>query len=48
MYKNPLINVALTLIEPLPVGIVFALVAAGTLSRKRPQAGGSAPAMKEA
>ena len=48
MYKNPVINVALTLIEPLPVGILFALVAAGTLSRKRPQAGGSAPAMKGA
>ena len=48
MYKNPLINAALTLIEPLPVGIVFALVAAGTLRRKRPRAGGSAPAMKGA
>ena len=48
MYKNPVINVAMTLIEPLPVGIVFALVAAGTLSRKRRQASGSAPATKGA
>ena len=45
MYKNPLIKVALTLIEPLPVGIIFALVAAGTLSRKRRQPDGSAPTM---
>jgi uncharacterized protein DUF4199 len=35
MYKNPLINIAFTLLEPLPVGILFTLVAAGVLSRKR-------------
>jgi hypothetical protein len=35
MYKNPLVNVALTLLEPLPVGLVFTLVTAGVLSRKR-------------
>jgi hypothetical protein len=35
MYKNPLINIALTLIEPLPVGLLFTLVSAGVLSRKR-------------
>ena len=35
MYKNPLVNIALTLLEPLPVGIVFTLVTAGVLSRKR-------------
>ena len=35
MYRNPLVNIALTLLEPLPVGIVFTLVAAGLLSRKR-------------
>jgi hypothetical protein len=35
LYKNPLVNVALTLIEPLPVGLVFTLVSAGILSRKR-------------
>jgi len=37
MYKNPLVNVALTFLEPLPVGIVFTLVTAGVLSRKRRQ-----------
>ncbi|MFI5206959.1 MAG: DUF4199 domain-containing protein [Gemmatimonadales bacterium] len=35
MYKNPLVNIALTLLEPLPVGIVFTLVTAVVLSRKR-------------
>ncbi len=34
-YKNPLINIAYTSIEPLPVGLLFALVTAGVLSRKR-------------
>jgi hypothetical protein len=35
MYKNPLVNIAITLLEPLPVGIVFALVTAGVLCRRR-------------
>jgi hypothetical protein len=35
MYKNPLINIAFTLLEPLPVGVVFALVTAGVLCRRR-------------
>lgn len=35
MYRNPLINSALTFMEPLPVGLVFALVSAGILSRRR-------------
>lgn len=35
MYKNPLVNIAFTLIEPLPVGLVFTVVSAGVLSRKR-------------
>ena len=35
LYKNPLVNIAITLLEPLPVGIVFTLVTAGVLSRKR-------------
>ena len=34
-YKNPLINIAYTTLEPLPVGLLFTLVAAGVLSRKR-------------
>ncbi|HEY6552694.1 MAG TPA: DUF4199 domain-containing protein, partial [Vicinamibacteria bacterium] len=39
MYKNPLVNVAITLLEPLPVGLVFTLVSAGVLSRKRRASG---------
>ena len=35
MYKNPLMNVAFTFLEPLPVGILLTLVTAGVLSRKR-------------
>ena len=42
MYKNPAINAALTLTEPLPVGLIIALVSAGVLSRrKKSPAGGS-------
>jgi hypothetical protein len=35
MYRNPAINAALTFLEPLPVGLVFALVTAGLLGRRR-------------
>lgn len=35
MYKNPLINAAVTFIEPLPLGLVVALVSAGMLKRRR-------------
>jgi len=35
MYRNPLVNIALTFLEPLPVGLVFTLVTAGVLSRGR-------------
>ena len=35
MYKNPVVNIAFNFIEPLPVGIVFTLVSAGVLSRKK-------------
>jgi len=38
-YKNPLVNIAYTILEPLPVGIVFTLVTAGVLGRKRRQEG---------
>ncbi len=34
MYSNPLYSAAITLLEPLPVGIVMALVTAGILRRK--------------
>jgi hypothetical protein len=36
LYENPAINVAITFIEPLPVGLIIALVSAGIL-RRRPQ-----------
>jgi hypothetical protein len=41
MYKNPAINAAMTFVEPLPVGLIVALVSAGVLSRrkKNPAAG---------
>lgn len=34
MYANPLYRMSMTLLEPLPVGIVMALVSAGILRRK--------------
>ncbi|MBL8518898.1 MAG: DUF4199 domain-containing protein [Betaproteobacteria bacterium] len=38
MYQNPFFNVAITFIEPLPVGIVFTLGSAWFLSRRRKEA----------
>jgi hypothetical protein len=38
IYKNPLANVAITFLEPLPVGLLFTLVTAGLLGRRRPRA----------
>jgi hypothetical protein len=35
LYKNPLINIGITFLEPLPVALVVALVSAGVLSRRR-------------
>lgn len=35
IYQNPAINAAMTLLEPLPVGLVFSLFSAGILSRGR-------------
>jgi hypothetical protein len=37
-YQNPAFNAALTFREPLPVGLVFALMSAGILSRRRRRA----------
>jgi hypothetical protein len=34
MYKNPLVNIAFTLLEPLPVALVFTLLTAGIVSRR--------------
>jgi Protein of unknown function (DUF4199) len=35
MYQNPAINAAMTLVEPLPVALIVALVSAGVLSRRK-------------
>jgi hypothetical protein len=35
MYQNPLFNFGLTLIEPLPVGLLIALISAAVVSRRR-------------
>jgi ethanolamine transporter EutH len=35
LYKNPLVNVGITFVEPFPVGLVITLVCAGILRRKR-------------
>jgi hypothetical protein len=35
MYQNPVINAGMTLMEPLPLGLVIALISAGVLSRGR-------------
>ncbi|MGE0556382.1 MAG: DUF4199 domain-containing protein, partial [Gemmatimonadales bacterium] len=44
-YRNPLVNIAYTFLEPLPVGLVLTLVSAGVLSRKRrPEVGSAAAA----
>ena len=43
MYRNPFMNVAMTFIEPLPVGLIFTLVSAGLLRRKRRTSGTGAP-----
>jgi hypothetical protein len=34
-YQNPLFNSAVTFLEPLPVGLVIALISAGVLRRRR-------------
>ena len=37
MYQNPAFNAALTFLEPLPVGLLIALVSAGVLRRRKEQ-----------
>ena len=44
MYEKPLANIAFTFLEPLPVGLLFTLIAAGVLSRKRRDGGVPDPA----
>jgi cation transport ATPase len=40
MYRNPAINAAITFVEPLPVGLLVALLSAAVLSRRRPERSG--------
>jgi hypothetical protein len=35
LYKNPVVSTAITFVEPLPVGLIVALVSAGILKRRR-------------
>src|SRR5690606_8305203 len=35
LYRNPLFNIAVTFIEPLPVALIMTLISAGILSRRR-------------
>jgi Protein of unknown function (DUF4199) len=44
-YQNPLINMAYTFMEPLPVGLVMTLVSAAVLRRKAPVESTGAPAV---
>jgi len=50
MYRNPVFNVAITFIEPLPIGLIMTLVSAAVLRRKnRPEmTGSSVPGPQEA
>jgi hypothetical protein len=36
LYQNPLVNMAYTFIEPLPVGLIITLISAVILRRKAP------------
>jgi len=44
MYRNPLLNSAMTFMEPLPVALVVALVTAGVLGRRKKAEPGPATA----
>jgi hypothetical protein len=44
LYQNPLVNIAYTIIEPLPVGLVITLISAALLSRKTPTRGNASAA----
>ncbi|HUB17341.1 MAG TPA: DUF4199 domain-containing protein [Acidobacteriaceae bacterium] len=46
LYQNPLVNMAYTLMEPLPVGLIMTLVSAGVLRRRAAGEGAAAPAVR--
>ena len=43
LYQNPLVNMAYTFMEPLPVGIIITLISAAVLRRKRPARPATSP-----
>ncbi len=45
LYQNPFVNMAYTLMEPLPVGLIITLVSAAILRRKSPVERTAAPAV---
>lgn len=45
LYQNPLVNMAYTFMEPLPVGLVITLISAAVLRRKAPVAPSAASAV---
>ena len=45
LYQNPFVNMAYTIIEPLPVGIIITLVSAAVLRRKAPVESATAQAV---
>jgi hypothetical protein len=44
MYQNPIFNVAMTFIEPFPVGLVITLLSAAVLRKKAPSQPAQSPA----
>ena len=47
LYQNPLVNMAYTFMEPLPVGVIITLISAAVLRRKvRREAAGAAAVMQ--
>ena len=44
LYQNPLVNMAYTFMEPLPVGLIITLISAAILRRKAPVEPAAAPA----
>jgi len=47
LYQNPLVNMAYTFMEPLPVGLIITLVSAAILRRKSPVAIHSEDSMRQ-
>ena len=45
LYQNPIVNMAYTFMEPLPVGLIITLISAALLRRKAPVEPNAAPAV---